>query len=103
MTNMQRVAVVTGAGSGLGEAAAKRLAADGARIVVADRNAEAAERVTAEIRQTGAEATPVAADVTRYDDMERLVASAVTSYLLSDQAAFVTGSVYEVNGGQAQL
>jgi NAD(P)-dependent dehydrogenase (short-subunit alcohol dehydrogenase family) len=80
MTNIERVAVVTGAGSGLGEAAAKRLAADGARIVVADRNADAAERVAAEIRQTGAEATAVAADVTRFDDMERLVATTVTAY-----------------------
>ena len=80
MINTERVGVVTGAGSGLGEAAAKRLAADGARIVVADRNADAAERVAAEIRQTGAEATAVAADVTRYDDMERLVASTVTAY-----------------------
>jgi NAD(P)-dependent dehydrogenase (short-subunit alcohol dehydrogenase family) len=80
MINTERVGVVTGAGSGLGEAAAKRLAADGARIVVADRNADAAERVAAEIRQTGGEATPVAADVTRYDDMERLVAHTVTTY-----------------------
>jgi NAD(P)-dependent dehydrogenase (short-subunit alcohol dehydrogenase family) len=80
MINAERVGVVTGAGSGLGEAAAKRLAADGARIVVADRNADAAERVAAEIRQTGGEATPIAADVTRYDDMERLVAHTVTTY-----------------------
>jgi NAD(P)-dependent dehydrogenase (short-subunit alcohol dehydrogenase family) len=76
----ERVGVVTGAGSGLGEAAAKRLAADGACIVVADRNADAAERVADEIRQTGAEATAVAADVTRYDDLERLVAHTVTTY-----------------------
>jgi NAD(P)-dependent dehydrogenase (short-subunit alcohol dehydrogenase family) len=80
MTNTERVGVVTGAGSGLGEATAKRLAADGACIIVADRNAEAAERVATEIRQTGAEATPVAADVTRYDDMERLIARTVTTY-----------------------
>ena len=80
MTTTERVGIVTGAGSGLGEAAAKRLAADGARIVVADRNADAAERVAAEIRQTGAEATPVTADVTHYNDMQRVVAHAVTTY-----------------------
>jgi NAD(P)-dependent dehydrogenase (short-subunit alcohol dehydrogenase family) len=86
MINTERVGVVTGAGSGLGEAAAKRLAADGARIVVADRNADAAERVAAEIRRTGAEATPVAADVTRYDDVERLVAHTVRTYHRLDLA-----------------
>jgi NAD(P)-dependent dehydrogenase (short-subunit alcohol dehydrogenase family) len=80
MTTTKRVGIVTGAGSGLGEAAAKRLAADGAWIVVADRNADAAERVAAEIRRTGAEATPIAADVTRYDDMKRVVDHAVTTY-----------------------
>jgi NAD(P)-dependent dehydrogenase (short-subunit alcohol dehydrogenase family) len=80
MSNTERVAIVTGAGSGLGEATAKRLAADGARIVVADRNAGAAERVAAEIQQTGAEATPIAADVTRYDHMKGVVAHTLTTY-----------------------
>jgi NAD(P)-dependent dehydrogenase (short-subunit alcohol dehydrogenase family) len=80
MTNTERVGIVTGAGSGLGEAAAKRLAADGAYIIVADRDADAAERVAAEIRQTGAEATPITADVAHYDDMARVVAHAVTTY-----------------------
>jgi NAD(P)-dependent dehydrogenase (short-subunit alcohol dehydrogenase family) len=45
-----KVGLVTGAGAGLGEAAARRLAADGARIVVADRDAGAAERVAAELQ-----------------------------------------------------
>ncbi|MDQ1423329.1 MAG: hypothetical protein QOD72_827 [Acidimicrobiaceae bacterium] len=80
MTATERVGIVTGAGSGLGESAAKRLAADGACIVVADRNTDAAERVAAEIRQTGAEAAPITADVTRYDDMKRVVDHAVTTY-----------------------
>ena len=100
MTRSERVGVVTGAGSGLGEAAAKRLAADGACIVVADRNADAAERVAAEIRQTGAEATAVAADVTRYDDMQRLVAHAVTTYGRLDLAlnnAGITPSLVDVH------
>jgi NAD(P)-dependent dehydrogenase (short-subunit alcohol dehydrogenase family) len=54
-----QIALVTGAGSGLGEATARRLAGQGARVAVVDRDTEAAERVAAEI---GGVATP--ADVT---------------------------------------
>jgi 3-oxoacyl-[acyl-carrier protein] reductase len=55
-----RVAIVTGAGQGLGRAFAGRLAADGARVVVADRNTAAAEAVAAEI---GSPAIAVPVDV----------------------------------------
>jgi 3-oxoacyl-[acyl-carrier protein] reductase len=55
-----KIAVVTGAGSGLGEAIAKRLAADGAVVVVADINADAARRVADEI---GGKAGATAFDV----------------------------------------
>ncbi|GAA0378730.1 3-hydroxybutyrate dehydrogenase [Microbispora corallina] len=61
-----RTAVVTGAGSGIGRACARRLAADGAHVVVADINAEAAAAVAAEIG-----GTPVAVDLS---DPEFLVA-----------------------------
>jgi 3-hydroxybutyrate dehydrogenase len=53
-----RTALVTGAGSGIGRACARRLAADGAHVVVADINAEAAGKVAAEIG-----GTPVAVDL----------------------------------------
>jgi NAD(P)-dependent dehydrogenase (short-subunit alcohol dehydrogenase family) len=49
-------ALVTGSSSGLGEAIAKRLASEGARLVIHGRNAERAERVAAEIRAAGGEA-----------------------------------------------
>ncbi|MET7575494.1 SDR family NAD(P)-dependent oxidoreductase [Streptomyces sp. NPDC005492] len=75
-----KTGIVTGAGSGLGEAAAKRLAAEGARIVVADRNADAADRVAKEIRAAGHEATPFVVDVSVFEDAERLVAFAVSTY-----------------------
>ncbi|MEV0717464.1 bifunctional aldolase/short-chain dehydrogenase [Asanoa sp. NPDC050611] len=58
-----RVAFVTGGGSGIGRAIAHRLAAEGACVVVADRDGEAAARVSAEIGGTDV-AIPVTADVT---------------------------------------
>ncbi|MEO8274750.1 MAG: SDR family NAD(P)-dependent oxidoreductase [Thermoanaerobaculia bacterium] len=58
-----RVAVVTGGGRGIGAAAAKMLAAAGARVVVSARSGEEIEAVAAEIRTTGAVAEAVACDV----------------------------------------
>src|SRR5262245_17792211 len=58
-----KVAIVTGAGGGIGEAYAKGLAAQGARVVVAEIKKEIGERVAEEIRATGAEAIFAQADV----------------------------------------
>ncbi len=59
-----RLAVVTGAGQGVGACIAKGLAAEGARVVLADLNLENAERTAAEIRADGGEAWAYALDVT---------------------------------------
>ena len=59
-----KVAVVTGAASGLGAAIARAYAAEGAHVAVADRDADAAERTAAEICAAGGEAGAVAMDVT---------------------------------------
>jgi NAD(P)-dependent dehydrogenase (short-subunit alcohol dehydrogenase family) len=75
-----KVGVVTGAGSGLGEAGAKRLASHGAKIIVADRNPDSAERVAREIIVAGGQATPFTADVTDVGDTQQLVEFAVTTY-----------------------
>jgi 3-oxoacyl-[acyl-carrier protein] reductase len=63
-----RVTIVTGGASGIGRAIAERFAAEGARVVVADRNAEGGASVAAEIGGLA-----VATDVTRTGDVERLV------------------------------
>jgi NAD(P)-dependent dehydrogenase (short-subunit alcohol dehydrogenase family) len=58
-----KVAIVTGAGGGIGEAYAKGLAAQGARVVVAEIVKENGERVAEEIRKTGADAIAIEVDV----------------------------------------
>jgi NAD(P)-dependent dehydrogenase (short-subunit alcohol dehydrogenase family) len=75
-----KVAVVTGAGRGMGRAVARRLAGEGARVVVAEVNAEHGAEVAAEIRDSGGTATAVVGDVSRVADVRRLFAEAVEAY-----------------------
>jgi NAD(P)-dependent dehydrogenase (short-subunit alcohol dehydrogenase family) len=71
-----RVAVVTGASRGIGAATAEAVAARGARVVLAARNAAALGEVAGHIRRAGGEATAVPADVSQPGDVERLFAAA---------------------------
>jgi 3-oxoacyl-[acyl-carrier protein] reductase len=72
--------IVTGAGSGIGEGIAKRLAEEGAAIVVNDLVPAGAQRVCDEINALGGHACAVPADVTRNEDMKRLVDSALQQF-----------------------
>lgn len=79
-----KVALVTGGGAGIGQAAALGLAAEGARVVVADIDPEAGEGTVAMIAEAGGEARFVRADVT--SDVEALVGEAVETYGRLDAA-----------------
>ena len=68
--------IVTGAGGGIGEGIARRLAAEGAHVIVNDLRAVLGEKVVGEIQAAGGQARFVLADVTRGDDWARLVQAA---------------------------
>ena len=72
-----KVAVITGAASGFGEGMAKRFAAEGARVVVADLNAKGAERVAGEI---GESAIAVSTDVSQRAEVEEMIAAAMDAF-----------------------
>jgi NAD(P)-dependent dehydrogenase (short-subunit alcohol dehydrogenase family) len=82
-----KVALVTGGGSGIGEAIVRRLASDGASVAVMDVQPEAAERVARDIPS----GSPFAGDVTDPDASERAVAHAVETFGALDIAANIAG------------
>jgi NAD(P)-dependent dehydrogenase (short-subunit alcohol dehydrogenase family) len=71
-----RTALITGAGHGIGRACAQRLATEGAAVVVADIDEEAASTVTAELVRSGAQAMMVRCDVTDPGSVSEAVAAA---------------------------
>jgi NAD(P)-dependent dehydrogenase (short-subunit alcohol dehydrogenase family) len=72
----EKVAIVTGAGMGMGRAAALRLAQEGARVVIADINKEAGSQTVDEIRTAGGTAHFVRTDVSQAAQVEAMVAAA---------------------------
>jgi NAD(P)-dependent dehydrogenase (short-subunit alcohol dehydrogenase family) len=75
-----KVAVITGAGSGLGRAAALLFAQHGAQLVLGDINAADAETTAAQVREAGGKAVALRSDVSREPEVEALVQAAVEAY-----------------------
>ncbi|BDI28652.1 3-oxoacyl-(ACP) reductase [Capsulimonas corticalis] len=90
-----RVAIVTGASAGIGYGIAHVFAREGAKVVAANRNVEAGERVAREIRDAGGEAIFVPADISVKADNEKVAAAALETYGAIDILVHNAGVFWE--------
>lgn len=102
MQLIDRVAVVTGAGQGIGRAIALRLAREGAKVVVGDLNAETARRTAQEIKAGNGQAVDLAADVTHSSDAAALTQKAVETFggldiLVNNAGFYPSGLVVDID------
>ncbi|OPX32796.1 MAG: hypothetical protein B1H40_01605 [Candidatus Latescibacteria bacterium 4484_181] len=68
-----KIAIVTGAGQGIGQAIAVRLAQEGAEVVISDINLQSAEQTASRIRQMGRKSLALKADVANFEDVQAMV------------------------------
>ena len=87
-----KVAVITGASSGIGEATARELARLGASVVLAARRLDRLQAVVADIEAAGGTAYPVVTDTTKADDLKRMVDTALGQYNRLDFAVNNAGA-----------
>ena len=79
-----KIAIVTGGGNGIGKAIAMRLADEGVKVVVADLNDEAAQKVIDEIKDKGGDGLVVSCDATKPEDVDAMVQKTLDAYGVID-------------------
>ena len=80
MRLLDKVAIITGAGNGIGSAAAKRFAEEGARVVLADFDEQAGKQLEQELREQGYQATFIQVNVAEQDSVQALVDQTLKVY-----------------------
>ena len=75
-----KIALITGAGSGIGEATALRFANEGAKVVICDVDIENANRVAGEIKANGKEAIVIKTDISKKDEVENMIKQIVDQF-----------------------
>ena len=93
-----KVAIITGAGSGFGRATADLFAQEGAKIVVVDYNEEAAKKAVDQIKKNNGEAIAVKADVSNEEDVKNFINTAASEYgqidiLFNNAGIYADGTV----------
>lgn len=91
-----KVALITGASSGIGKSTAEAFAARGAKVVVAARRQKELNRLVAFIRDNGGEATAIQTDVSKIKDVEQMVAHAIKTFGRLDYAVNNAGIEGEI-------
>jgi len=97
-----KIAIITGAGSGIGRAAAQLFAREGAKVVVADYKADTAKEVVKAIKDAGGEAIFAEVDVSDSDQVDRMVGAAIDAYggidiLFNNAAMLAFGTILETD------
>lgn len=104
----EKVAVITGAARGIGEATAILFAREGAKVVVADKRQEEGEKVAKQIKDEGGEAIFILVDITDENQIKDMVETTVKTYgtvnvLVNNAGVFVLGDVHELTNEQYDL
>lgn len=97
MSHQGKIYVITGGATGIGLAASERLAAAGAKIVIGNRSEDAGNAAVDKIKSSGGEAAFQQTDVTQSDQVEALVAKAVSEYGQVDGAFLNAGIEQEMS------